>query len=323
MRTIFVRNLFLVAAFLLCGNLAFSQGGYVFRVLANKGANQVKRATGTTEGLKTGATLKAGDQIIAGNGAYIGLMHKTGKTLEIRQQGVIKVNDLEKKVAAIKTSVTSRYAQYVMNKINEDEGGVRRNYRNSMNATGATDRGSSGDIILRLPVDKNKIEVYNPNILIRWKEVETIESYVVTVSNIFNEELFRTETSESKITLDLSTEEMTNESSLYILKIVDAKDKDFDSPEIAISKIDPVERPELKSEIEALKAEVDMTTPIGQLLMATFYDEKELVLDALTVYEQLVRENPDVQDFQDLYAEFLAKNNIVTKESTATEEDSE
>lgn len=315
MRTIFLRNLAL-AAFILIGNLAYSQG-FVFKVLANKGANQVKRATGTTEGLKTGATLKTGDQIIAANGAYIGLMHKTGKTLEIKQSGVIKVNDLEKKVAALKTSVTSRYAQYVMNKINEEEGGVRKNYRSNMSVTGATTRGGDGTISFVLPEGENKFNIYNSEVLIRWREVEIEEGsdapiYVVTVKDIFNESLFTTETDQTNLTLNLDDEAMANESNLYIIGVALKSNAEVKTEDCAIKRVQFDENPDVKTELEALLAEVDQSTPMGKVIMATFYDENGLVIDAMTNYEKLIKENPEVVDFQDLYEEFLAKNQMVT-----------
>ena len=136
MKTIFAY--FTIVFLFFAGSNAFGQGDYIFRVLANKGNNSVKKSDGKTVGLKTGSTLKAGDQLIASSNSYIGLMHKTGKTLEVRQAGVLKVNDLVKKVAAKKTSVTGRYAQYVMNKINDD--GVSDNYRRNNNVTGAATR---------------------------------------------------------------------------------------------------------------------------------------------------------------------------------------
>ena len=314
MRTFFVRNLSLLAMFLLCGNLAFSQG-YLFRVLANKGANQVKRATGTTEGLKTGATLKPGDQIIAGDGAYIGLMHKTGKTIEIRKSGIIKVNDLEKDVAAIKTSVTSRYAQYVMNKINEEEGGIRQNYRNNMNVTGAVSRALGEDEIGLVLPPGNKVNVYNSNLLVRWTAVNNVDTYLFTVKDIFNEVIFQQETDKLSMELDLDDESIKNESSLYIVTVTVKDNEEITSPSIAIQRTDLEDSPEVKTELETLKSEVDATTAMGKVIMATFYDEKGLPLDALTTFEALVKENPDVKDFKDLYEEFLWKNGMVPQDS--------
>ena len=55
--------------------------------------------------LKTGATLNDGDELIASQGAYIGLMHKSGKTLEVRTAGSKKVSDLAKMVNTKSASV--------------------------------------------------------------------------------------------------------------------------------------------------------------------------------------------------------------------------
>ena len=77
--------------------------------------------TGQTLPLKTGATLMSGDQIIAASGAYIGLMHKSGRTIEVRNSGVTRISDLESKLASSNSSVANKYAQFVMNKMNEDD----------------------------------------------------------------------------------------------------------------------------------------------------------------------------------------------------------
>ena len=77
---------------------------YLFRVLANKGSNQVKKNSESTTQLKTGSKLYSGDEIIASNGAYIGLVYKTGKTIEIRTAGTHKVDDLVAKVSKGRTS---------------------------------------------------------------------------------------------------------------------------------------------------------------------------------------------------------------------------
>ena len=63
----------LIFSLLFAVTSAFGQG-YTFRVLANKGQNQVKKAgSSTAVALKTGATLNADDELIVGNGSYIGL----------------------------------------------------------------------------------------------------------------------------------------------------------------------------------------------------------------------------------------------------------
>ena len=329
MKTIFAY--FTMSFLIFSGSNAFSQG-YVFRVLANKGQNQVKRAAGTTEGLKTGATLKTGDQLIASSDAYIGLVHNSGKTLEVRQAGVLKVNDLEKKVAAKKTSVTSRYAQYVMNKINDD--GVSNNYRRNNNVTGAAKRATGEGVPITidfvLPIKENKIVAYDDDIVLRWvpsqaedEEEVTFDGrkFKVVIQDIFDVEIFKAESEKPSVALNLA--DIKNESTLYLVRITTIEENGADSLnsiEYAIEKFDweeyadDEETKKLLEEIEAVKAEVDTESSMGRLVLASFYEEKGMLLSAMREFEKLVSENPDILSFQDLYGEFLAKNGMVVGE---------
>src|SRR6185503_19175493 len=59
---------------------------YAFKVLANKGANEYKSGD-SWQSIKTGASLKAGDELKVSENSYIGLVHATGKPLELKQAG--------------------------------------------------------------------------------------------------------------------------------------------------------------------------------------------------------------------------------------------
>jgi hypothetical protein len=71
---------------------------YAFKVLANKGVNEVKSGD-SWQPLKTGASLKAGDELKIADNAYLGLVHVSGKPMEVKQSGNYKVADLAAKVS--------------------------------------------------------------------------------------------------------------------------------------------------------------------------------------------------------------------------------
>ncbi len=86
---------------------------YTFRVLTNKGDNQVKRAgSETLEKLKTGAFLFENDEIILSTGSYVSLEHSSGKTIDTRKAGVNKVNVLEKYLLIASTNPSSERKKY-------------------------------------------------------------------------------------------------------------------------------------------------------------------------------------------------------------------
>ena len=81
-------RILVLAGMLLTNALAFGQD-YTFKVLANKGSNEIK--TGDTwQAVKTGASLKTGDEIKITENSYLGLVHATGKPMELSRLAAIK-----------------------------------------------------------------------------------------------------------------------------------------------------------------------------------------------------------------------------------------
>lgn len=282
---------------------------YTFRVLANKGTNQVKKSTGQVVALKTGATLDAGDALVAGQGAYIGLMHKSGKTIEVRKPGTMKVADLEKQVTTGSTSVASRYAKFVNDKMNEQETG---GYRSRMNATGAVSRAvGAGSLKALLSDDGGTVRVTGDKAVIRWVPAdESVRTYIVTVKNIEATTIFEAETTKSFIELDFNSEEMQNDLGvgLYILNVTDKNDENITTTDIGIKRT--IDDEELNTELAGLKGEVSEDSPLSKLIFASFYEEKGLLLDALTQYEAAIKMAPEIEDFQELYKNFLITNGL-------------
>ena len=295
-------------AFLLV-NISYGQG-FVFRVLASKGENSVKKGTsGQTVPLKTGATLMSGDEIIAATGAYIGLMHKSGRTIEVRNAGVTRISDLESKLASSQTTVANKYAQFVMNKMNEDDGDVNSNYRQNMKATGAVERAVSGPLRVMLP---KTVDVLNPNTIVSWNKPADMESatYVVSIKNIFDEEVYSAETNKTSLPINFDDESLSSER-LVILNVKVKGHDEMMSDDYGIKRMTDDDAASIKASLAALKAEVPMDdSPLNRLIYASFYEENNLLLDANTQYQKAISLSPDVEDFQTLYEEFLIKNGL-------------
>ncbi|MFY0689462.1 MAG: hypothetical protein JXQ90_19990 [Cyclobacteriaceae bacterium] len=307
----------LALAFVFAATTVFAQG-FTFRVLANKGTNQVKKAgAATATPLRTGATLAAGDELIAGNGAYIGLMHKTGKTTEVRTAGTQKVADLEKALLAKNTSVTSKYAAYIASKMNDD-GNKTRAQR--MNATGAVSR-AVGDAAINVMLPTENIDVLGDHAVIRWEAPEGAEEgtiYVVSVQNIFDEVIFEDETDQTLIDLDFTQEALAMES-LYILSVKVKGDEEVSAGPYGIKKVAPGDMTEVEESFQGLQGEISDDSPLNKLVYASFFQDNGLILDALTKYEEAIEMSPEVEDFQALYDDFLIVNGLKADPNTAEE----
>lgn len=283
---------------------------YTFRVLANKGQNKVKKeGASAPEVLKTGATLSAGDELIASQGAYIGLMHKSGRTLEVRTPGTKKVTDLEKLVNTKTTSVTDRYAQFLADKMEEKD---TPGYRARLNATGAVSRALAGDETIQVLVPAEEANVIGNNAVINWDTPEGMElnTFIVTVKNIFDEEIMKEEVTGNAITLDFTSDKMKNEEGLYIVKVAAKENMDVVSGDIGIKRLSGEEAAPYKKGIEDLKSELDADSPLNQLVFASYYEENGLILDAITAIEQAIKMNPEVDDFQIMKKDLIERSGI-------------
>lgn len=298
-----------VSAMLFTSVLAYAQPDYAFRVMASKGSNTVKKANSSAAvALKTGSRLYSGDVIIAGDGAYIGLMHNSGKTTEIRGSGTKNVTELEKSINTASTSVASRYAKFVMNKLNEEE---TTNYRARLNATGAVSRATGSAAINVLA--PSQADLIGDIAVISWvapKGMEEGGTYLVKIENIFNEEIYTEETDKTSIELNFADEELAYDMGLYLVKVYKKGDEEIASDEIGIKKVKANDKVEIQENLANLRSEVSEDTPLNKIIFASFYEENGLLLDALTKYEEAIKMAPEIEDFQELRANFLLKNGL-------------
>lgn len=300
-------------------SVGFANGqGYTFRVLANKGQNKVKKAGSSAAiALKTGATLAGGDELIASNGAYIGLMHKSGKTLEVRTSGSKKVSELEKLVSTKTASVSSRYANFLSEKMNEKE---KPGYRSRLNATGAAKRALAGNEVIQVLVPEDA-SVIGGNAIVSWDVPEGMEmnTFVVIVKNIFDEEIMKQEVNENFINLDFTSEQMANEEGLYIITVKAKENMDVTSGDIGLKRLTGEDAAEYQEGLTALSSDIDNGSPLGKIIYASYYEENGLVMDALTQLEEAIRMSPEVDDFKELRKDLIERNSIKIYEEAGDE----
>jgi len=289
----------LTFSLLLVGATVFGQG-YTFKVMANKGANEVKSGN-EWKPLKTGASLKEGDELKITSNAYLALIHNTGKTLELKDEGNHKVDVLASKFSGGGSSVASKYADFVLSKMSVEGD------KNRLSATGAVHRGSvTAGINVYVPTS---VEVFNNDALLEWSALEGEKVYEVIVLNMFGDELLKMETTDSNYMLDLKDPKFTSEMALLVTIGVKGEEE-TKSEEVAI-KILPVDKAELvKQNLGELMGEVNTETALNNYILAGFYEENRLLLDALFYYEEAKRLAPGVESYNEAYEEFLFRNGL-------------
>ena len=286
--------------FFLAASAIFAQD-YAFKVLANKGANEV-RSGDEWHPIRTGASLKKDDEIKLSPNSYMGLVHATGKPLEIKDPGNHKVSDLEAKVKGGGTSVLTKYTDFILSSNSAEA------KKNRLSATGAVDRGENASIQLLLPQNQHS-GIYNNVAIISWVGTDAPGPYVATVRNMFDDELAQIETPETSLQIDLTDPKFAKENALLI-EVKSKNDPSQASKQHLIKKLAPAEQETVKKSLNEIMGEVQDQTALNKFILAGFYEENNLFIDAISAYEEAIKLAPDVTSYKEAYEDFLIRHGI-------------
>lgn len=291
---------FLVMIGFLISSLAFGQD-YAFRVLANKGANEVKVGD-TWQAIKTGASLKVGDELKVAENGYVGLVYKTGKPIEIKQPGSHKVSELANSMGT-GTSVLNQYVDFVLTSNSAEA------RKNRMSATGAVHRGEPVAINVLLPLNDNA-NVYNNSVVISWETAEA-GPFQVILRDMFEEEKMRVETPENSVEINLADPKFGAETAILV-EVKSKADPKSKSETKLIKKLSPDEMKRVKKSLDEITSQVKEESALNEFILAGFYEENKLYIDAIAAYERAIKLAPDVPSYKEAYEEFLFRTRIKT-----------
>jgi hypothetical protein len=295
-------KLTLIFGLLLISSLVLGQD-YAFKVLANKGSNEVKSGDAWVP-LKTGASLKKGDELKVADNSYLGLVHVTGKPVELKSAGSYKVDDLSNKLGA-GTSVLNKYTDFILSSNSAES------KKNRLSATGAVHRGAADantSIKLLLPENQHS-GIYNNVAVISWDGSKVAGPYVVTIKNMFEDQLAKAETPEMSLQIDLSDPRFANVSAILV-EVSSKADPKQVSKQHMIKKLAPLEQEKVKKSLNEIIGEVTEQTALNKFILAGFYEENNLFIDAISAYEEAIKLAPDVPSYKEAYEEFLLRHGL-------------
>ena len=294
------RFLVLVGLFML--NTLVQGQDYAFRILANKGANEIKSGD-TWQPVKTGASLKMGDELRVTENASIGLVHSSGKPLEVKKADTYKVADLASKIGG-GSSVLNKYTDFILSSNSAEA------KKNRLSATGAVHRGLE-DIKVFLPENQNA-EIFSNIAFVNW-EGKGGAPYVVSFKNMFDEELVKVETPETSVRVDLSDPKFANETAILV-EVKSKADGKSKSEQHLIKKLSQARHESIKKSFAELNNELGTeTSELNKLIQAAFFEQNKLFIDAITAYEEVIKMAPDNISYKESYEEFLLRNKLKTQ----------
>ncbi len=275
--------------------------GYAFKVLAIKGANEVKSGD-SWQPLKTGASLQSTDEIKLVENAYVGLVSSKGKPKEIKIAGNYKVSSLESEVDKGGSSVLTKYTDFILSSNSAEA------KKNRLSATGAVHRGAeTAAIQVMLPPNQHS-GVFNHTAIISWDN-KTPGPYVVTLRNMFEDVLTKIETTEQSIEVDLGDAKYATENAILV-EVSSKSNPKLASQQHLIKKLTPSDQEKVRKSLSEIIGEVSEPTALNKLLLAGFYEESNLFIDAISAYEDAIKLAPEVPYYKEAYDEFLFRHGL-------------
>lgn len=285
-------------ALFLAVNVHMNAQDYAFKVLVNKGKNELK-AGETWQQIKVGSSLKKDDELKVSENSYLGLVHVTGKAMELKKSGRYKVADLAGQVKEGAT-VLAKYADFVLSS--------NTGPKNTLAATGAVDRGA-GSINVLLPRPELAL-VYGNKVTINWEDDKTLKPYVVVFESLFGDELNKIETADNFVVVDLDDKNFLNEDNI-IVSVESKANRNKVSSDYTLKKLSRADKERIKAAYSEFSKQTTEATALNKLLVAGFFEENNLLIDAIPYYQEAIKLAPDVPSYKEMYNDFLLRHGII------------
>ena len=274
------------------------KGDYTFKVLVNKGRNEF-RSGGSWQMIKTGSTLKSGDEVKISDNAYLGLIHTSGKPLEVKQPGNYKVDMLAEKILP-GTSVLNKYTDFMLSSNMEKQ--------NRLSATGAVHRGLH---TLRILLPKSEAAfIYGDTLALAWEGESSGTTYVVNLKSVFGDDLVIRETEDTTMVFNLNDAKLVNEDNIIIEVFPKGEPNKKPDPPYMVKKLSRADKDRIKAQLRDIETLTSEATALNKLVLAGFYEQNKLLIDAARAYQEAIRLAPDVQQIREDYESFLVRNGI-------------
>ncbi len=134
-------------------------------------------------------------------------------------------------------------------------------------------------------------------------------TFVLEVKNIFNEVLYQVETTENRHLLDFDDPQLAAFQLVNLVVYIKGEESQKSEP-CALKRLTGSDAAAYQSKLDNLHLAVDLSTSIGQVTLAGFYEMNDLLVDAKTAYQMAYDLSPKVGDYKNMYQKFLARNNL-------------
>lgn len=301
--TFTMRTFIIACAGLFLGaNLLLAQN-YVFKILVNKGLNQVKASNQSNwQQIKTGLALNDGDWIKVVDDAYLGLVHVSGRTKELVEAGTFEVEELSSTMGGLKKGIASKYTEFVFQRLADER------IRDPLPKTGAVTRDIGEKIEVFMPTSSR---LYDPEVIIPISQpTQKGQVRILTITDMFSVKLMEKETVADHFKVNL-TDDKLEDVKMFFFYVSEKGNKKVRSVDFGLEFMQQKEAERTQAELNELLQELEPQTALGQVILAVYYEQNDLLIDALRSYWRAKELFPKVQEYRALYNSFVVRNELI------------
>ena len=276
---------------------------YEFCVLGKYGPVKVMKKGKKWTDVKTGDKLEKEDIVSLRDSAYLGLVHNSGKTLELKREGKYKIENLSRQLSASTTELIPNLIELIFGNKNDLEDLLLSKKNKKISYTkGAMERSIIGQSIALL--NPRKINLLDREIRLMWKKMPVKGKYEVKITDRFNKPVF------SKVVDDTFLLVNKNELNLekdecYFWKVNMAEYPEVQSDEAYFLFLSDKKSSEIGKNLEQLKKQLgENTTPASMIMLAFFYESNLLINEADNSFRESVEMSNGLKDYTELYWAF-------------------
>lgn len=298
-----ILHLILVVTFFLTATATQS---YKLKVLAAKGEVEfIPTAKSGKIVLKTGSEINTGGVIVLDDKEYLSLTHSSGQLVELKKRGRYTVNEIETEISKKNSTFTGKFVEFVGEKLTGSGKKTKE-----MKLTGAVVRVRDDYLFVDLP---SQSRLLSDSIRFDFEAVDTTLEYFLFVFNNDNQLVLVKELSKGAGSLGNSDIRLIEEKK-YKLVIKGMGHSELISDTIIVSPAGKNLSHRMRDSVSALSDSAGTNqSPLQAVCLAILYEQNQFFVDAYAMYRLAISQIEGVEEFENLYLEFLFNNGLSYK----------
>ena len=149
---------------------------------------------------------------------------------------------------------------------------------------------------------KLKINLDSTNEKTKFRWVNSSEAVVfnVVIEDVYGDKVFSETTQSNNLTIDFNVVKLLP-GHVYSFSVIDQNNPINASESISLRVPSRSEFAKFETELELLKSEIPQNKAISELVLATYCEENGLFYNSITFYQNAIRLQPDVVEYQNAY----------------------